>query len=258
MRMIRQLEEWVLFPRQFLRAPARPRNDVAGLESMPIESNAGPVEAWFLPALEADDGIRRPVVIFAHGNGELIDDWPHELEPYRRLGLSVALPEYRGYGLSAGIPSEAAIRDDFVAAYDQIVKRADVDSSRVVFHGRSLGGGVVCALARSRPAAGLILESTFTSLGDVAQKWLIPAPWLTNRFDNESVVRNFERPILIFHGRRDRVIAYSHARRLEGAARAARLVTYDCDHNDLPRSQEGFWASVEGYLREIGVLEQLD
>ena len=254
MRMIRHLEEWVLFPRHFLRAPARPRNDVAGLEALPIESNEGVVEAWFLPPLELTEAGRRPVVIFAHGNGELIDDWPHALEPYRRLGVSLALPEYRGYGLSAGTPSEAAIRDDFVTFYDRIVKRADVDPAKVIVHGRSLGGGVVCSLLRSRPAAGLILESTFTSLADVAQKWRIPAPWLTNRFDNESVVRSFERPILIFHGRRDRVIPYDHARRLEQAARAARLVTFDCDHNDLPRSQEGFWASVQAYLREIGVL----
>lgn len=252
--MIRQLEEWVLFPRHFLAAPARPRADVAGLESMPIESNEGPVEAWFLPPLGLSHAARRPVVIFAHGNGELIDDWPHVLEPYRRWGLAVALPEYRGYGVSAGTPSETAIADDFVAAYDHIVNRPDVEPSKIVLHGRSLGGGVVCSLARSRPAAGLILESTFTSLADVAQKWWIPAPWLTNRFDSESVVRTFERPILIFHGRRDRVIPYGHARRLEQAARAARLVTYDCDHNDLPRSQVGFWASVEVYLREIGVL----
>jgi fermentation-respiration switch protein FrsA (DUF1100 family) len=258
--MIRQLENWVLFPRYLLPPPARPREDVPGLQSMPIESSDGVVDAWFLPALgadghvTADDAGRRAVVIFAHGNGELIDDWPLLLEPYRWMGVSVVLPEYRGYGLSPGLPSETAIREDFVAVYDKLVARSDVDPSRIVLHGRSLGGGVVCALARVRPAAGLILESTFTSVADVARKWMIPKPLLTNQFDNESVVRGFERPILIFHGTRDRVIPYSHARRLEKVAGTARLVTYDCDHNDLPRTQKGFWTDIEAYLAETGVL----
>jgi fermentation-respiration switch protein FrsA (DUF1100 family) len=254
--MIRRLEEWVLFPRQFLLTPARPRQDLPELQAIPIESSEGRVEVWFLPAIGAEGAQRRPVVIFAHGNGELIDDWPHLLEPYRQMGISVVLPEYRGYGHSAGSPSERAISDDFVVAYDHLVRRGDVDPTKVVLHGRSLGGGVVCALARSRQAAGLILESTFTSVPDVAQKWLIPKPLLSNRFDNESVVRSFDRPILIFHGNRDKVVSYSHARRLEQAARAARLVTYDCDHNDLPREESGFWASIATYLREVGVLEK--
>jgi fermentation-respiration switch protein FrsA (DUF1100 family) len=255
MRMIRRLEEWLLFPKHFLAAPPRPRDDVPGLESIPLQSSEGRVEAWFLPAIRKTDVARRPVVIFAHGNGELIDDWPHLLAPYRWMGVSVVLPEYRGYGHSAGLPGETVIRDDFVAVYDHVIGRADVDASKIILHGRSLGGGVVCALGRVRPASGLILESTFTSVTDVARRWLIPKAVLSHPFDNESVVRDFARPILIFHGERDRVIPYSHARRLERVARSARLVTYNCDHNDLPRTQDGFWAEVEAYLREIGALD---
>jgi fermentation-respiration switch protein FrsA (DUF1100 family) len=220
-----------------------------------VEASEGRVEAWFLRAFRNGNSARQPVVIFAHGNGELIDDWPHLLEPYRWMGMNVVLPEYRGYGHSGGLPGEAAIRNDFVAVYDHLLGRTDVDPTKIVLHGRSLGGGVVCALASLRPAAGLILESTFTSVPDVARRWLIPKPVLSNQFDNESVVRVFERPILIFHGERDRVVPYSHARQLQRTARSARLVTYNCDHNDLPRTQDGFWASIEAYLKEVGALD---
>ena len=113
-RMIRQLENLVLFPRYLLAAPTRPREDVPGLESIPVESSDGPIDAWFLPALVANGHAagarRRTVVIFAHGNGELIDDWPYLLEPYRWMGVSVVLPEYRGYGrdtrLFEGFPAD--------------------------------------------------------------------------------------------------------------------------------------------------------
>src|SRR5262249_11765300 len=107
-----------------------------------------------------------------------------------------------------------------------------------------------CSLAKQRPAAGLILESTFTSVADIAKKWLVPASAIISRFESEPVVRSFPRPILIFHGRHDHTVPYSHAVHLQRAAQRATLVSYDCGHNDLPRTRDGFWAEVERYLRE--------
>src|SRR5439155_25517110 len=187
-------------------------------------------------------------VVFAHGNGEIIDQWADELAPYRSMGVGVFLPEYRGYGRSAGTPSEAAIADDFVHFYDDLVSRSDVDGAKVVLHGRSLGGGAVCALAKHRPAAGLVLESTFTSVADVARRWLVPQGILTNRFDNVAVVAQFPHPVLVLHGRHDRVIPYAHGEVLARTARQAKLVTYDCDHNDMPRDAGSYWTEIEAYF----------
>src|SRR5258706_14448241 len=245
---MQKLEQMILFPGTMLGAPKSPP-DIAGLERLVIRSSEGDVEAFFLPAFATGAGERKPAVVFAHGNGEIIDQWAGELEPYRAMGIGVLLPEYRGYGRSEGTPSEAAITQDFVAFYDLLVRRGDVAPSRIGLHGRSLGGGAVCALARHRPAAALVLESTFTSVPDVARRWLVPAGLLANRFDNESVVRDFPHPVLILHGRRDRVIPYLHATNLASAARQAKLVTYECDHNDMARASDGFWAEIEKYLK---------
>jgi pimeloyl-ACP methyl ester carboxylesterase len=247
---VQRLEQLVLFPGHLLGAPEPPTH-VSGLERMTVSSIDGEVEAWFLPSFGARSGERRPAVVFAHGNGEIIDQWAEELEPYRAMGCGVFLPEYRGYGRCPGTPSESAITEDFVMFYDQLVRRPDVDGTRIVLHGRSLGGGAVCALAKQRPAAGLVLESTFTSIADIARRWFIPPGILTNRFDNEPLVRDFPGPILVLHGHRDRVIPYSHAQELARAARQAKLVTYDCDHNDMARQPDGYWREVESYLKTI-------
>jgi len=251
---IERLEQWVLFPGHLLGPPRGPRPKVEGLERIAIESNEGEVEAWFLPAFGPKPRERRPAVVFGHGNGEVIDEWPQVLEPYRSMGVGVLLPEYRGYGHSAGTPNEAAIVDDFVRFYDELAARPGVDPAKIFVHGRSLGGGAVCALVQHRPVAGLILESTFTSVAAVARRWLVPPFVITNRFDNESVVRAFPRPMLIFHGRGDRVIPYSHSVALQRAANQAKLVSYDCDHNDMVRAPNGYWAEIELYLKTIGVL----
>ena len=247
---MQRLEQLILFPGHLLGAPNQ-TPDVRGLERMTVRLSEGEVEAWFLPPFGAERDERRPAVVFAHGNGEIIDEWADELEPYRTLGVGVLLPEYRGYGRSAGTPSESAIARDFVEFYDALVHRPDVDRARIVLHGRSLGGGAVCALAKQRPAAGLILESTFTSVAAVARRWLVPPGILTNRFDNEALVREFPHPVLVLHGRRDKVIPYSHGEALSRAARQAKLVTYDCDHNDMLRQPDGYWREIEAYLKTV-------
>jgi len=99
----------------------------------------------------------------AHGNGELIDFWPNELNRFTNLGIGVLLVEYPGYGRSTGPQSQSSITEAFVTAYDTLCARADVEASKIILVGRSLGGGAVCALAAKRPAAALILMSTFTS-----------------------------------------------------------------------------------------------
>src|SRR5699024_1012438 len=135
-----------------------------GLERLWIDSDEGAVEAWFLPGDDVEPARPGPAILFTHGNAELIDHWPDALARYRRLGVSVVLPEYRGYGRSAGSPSEAAIAQDLRALHALLSADPRVDASRIVYHGRSLGGGAVCTLLDAHPPRALILESTFTSI----------------------------------------------------------------------------------------------
>ena len=140
------------------------------------------VEAWFLPAYREAGGGPAPLVVFAHGNAELIDPWPQVLSPYRNLGCHVLLPEYRSYGRSGGKPSEASICADVHAFVRKIIQRPDVDSSRVVFHGRSLGGGVLGAVAQRWSPRAAILESTFTSLEDLARDMYLPGSLVFDKY----------------------------------------------------------------------------
>lgn len=247
------LQRVMLFPRSFPRqVPAALLTP--GLERWWLESDGGEVEAWFLPGEGVDADHPGPAVIFAHGNGELIDHWPSMLSRYRELGVSVILPEYRGYGRSAGAPSEAAIRDDLRALYARIETHPEIDEDRLVYHGRSLGGGAVCTLVRAHPPRALILESSFTSVTDVAADMYVPSFLIVDRFESLPVVRSYEGPLLVFHGVHDEVIPVSHGRALAGAHRAARLVLYDSGHNDLPPAGSDYWAQIERHLRNAGVI----
>jgi len=251
------MQRRMIFPRHFTPAASEPPQDIPGLQQIWLETSFGAVESWLILPQNAGAG-PWPVVIYAHGNGELIQYWPHELYPFVEMGVALLLVEYPGYGRSAGSPAQDSIREAFVAAYDTVAERPDIDASRVVLFGRSVGGGAVCQLADARPPAGLILMSTFTSIRAFAGRYLAPPFLILDPFDNRAVVKNTSGPILIIHGRYDGIIPYSHGLALHAAAPHSRMITYDAGHNNCPPSWSQFWRDVAAFLRESGIIHPRD
>jgi fermentation-respiration switch protein FrsA (DUF1100 family) len=138
-----------------------------------------------------------------------------------------------------------------VAGYDWALARVRIDAQRVIGHGRSLGGGAVCALGRERALAALILESTFTRVDDVARELFgVPRFLVSNTFDNLGFVGAYESPVLLLHGEQDASIPVAHAQRLARALPAAQLELLPCGHNDCPRP----WDRILAFLRRHDLL----
>ena len=246
------LQRQVVFPRYMIPTPSVPDLKVLGIEPLWLETSFGKVEAWYLPPILA--GKPSPAVIFGHGNGELIDYWPNELGRFASMGVGLLLVEYPGYGRSAGSPSQDSISETFTLAYDRLAARKDVDPSRIVLFGRSLGGGAVCDLALKRPSAALILMSAFKSVSAFAVRYLAPAFMIRDPFDNLAAVRQYPGPVLVIHGAFDEVVPFSHGRELHAAARNGKMIAYEAGHNDCPPDWPAFWRDVEEFLRGAGVI----
>ncbi len=250
------MQRRVLFPTYAIPPELQePDPGIAGLVKLDMPTDAGVTEAWFIPAEGASADHPQPAVLFAHGNAELIDIWPQYLEPYRRLGVSVMLIEYRGYGRSDGTPSQKTLTEDFAAGYDLLAGRQDVDAGRIVFHGRSVGGGIVCALAGERKPAALILQSTFTSVSSMALRFGILPPFVSDPFDNASALRAYDGPVLLMHGRDDSIIPHRHSEKLLKLARRGTLKTYDCGHNDFPITSDRYWSDIADFLRAAQIID---
>lgn len=246
------VQRQVLFPRYMIPSPGAADTAKMGIEVLWLETSFGKVEAWFLPP--AAGSPPAPAVIFAHGNGELIDFWPPLLDRFARMGMGLMLVEYPGYGRSEGSPSQATIAETFALAHDRLVSRPDVDPARVVLFGRSLGGGAVCELALTKPAAALILMSCFTSVRSFAVRYLAPPFLIRDPMDNLAAVRRFEGPALVIHGRHDEVIPFGHGRALAEAARNGILIAYEAGHNDCPPDWDIFWSDLERFLIDANLL----
>ena len=248
------LQRHIIFPRYQIPQPPEADQQIAGIEKFWLTTDGGRVEAWFVPTGDSSSVKQHPVVIFGHGNGELIDFWPAELRNFSRLGVNLLLVEYPGYGRSAGNPTQESVTQTFVAAYDWLTSHPQVDSARIVLFGRSLGGGAVCALARHKPSAALILMSTFTSAKSFAKNFLVPPFIVRDPFDNLTVVQRYSKPVLIIHGKHDTIIPFSHGKALHEASKQGELITYDAGHNDCPPDWNVFWNDVEEFLTQHGII----
>lgn len=248
------LQRRIIYPHSMIPLPVESAPSIPGMETLWLNTGFGKVEAWFLPPAADRTLSPAPAVIFGHGNGEIIDYWPQELRMFSRMGIGLLLVEYPGYGRSEGSPSQDSITEAFVSAYDVLTSRKDVDASRIIFLGRSLGGGALCALAQKRQSAALILMSAFTSTRSFAKRYLAPSFLVRDPFDNLAVVKNYSNPVLIIHGKRDAIIPVSHGMKLHQGAKKGEMITYNAGHNDCPPDWEVFWDDVERFLRTQGII----
>lgn len=247
------LQERLIFPRDYARGrtQATPR----GVESVWITADDGSrVEAWLVPGAGVGPGAPGPLALFFHGNGELIDTNLDTAALYTQWGVSVLLAEYRGYGRSQGDPSQAAIVADMARFYDLMAARPEVDPARIIFHGRSLGGGVAAALAAERPPAALILESTFTSLAALARSRGLLESLCRHPFRTDRVLPGLGKPVLILHGADDELIPPAHARQLHAITPGSQFVELPGHHNDFPGDPAAYAAAVRGFLKTSGCL----
>ena len=244
--LIRKVSRSILFPTEYVYSTATVP-DLDGLETFFIENDGAKVDVFFLKS--DSEKAKSGVVFYAHGNAESIDDSMYRMRKYTKLGYHVVLIEYRGYGRSTGSPSEENIRADYVSAYKKIIQREDVDTSKIIYHGRSLGGGVICALANLRPPNVLILESTFTSVEAMADT-LFPfaSKLVVDPFRSLEVVAKLDIPVLVMHGTRDEIIPFSQGKTLVGAAKEGTFIQYLAGHNDFPPDSKVYWKDIEGFL----------
>lgn len=252
------LQRRIIYPRNYIVTPPVSDNTNesrdANHETHWIETRFGKIESWLLKPEKNEHAGPIPVMIFAHGNAELIDYCREEFFPMTKWGLGILMIEYPGYGRSQGSPSQKTILEAFLGAYDWLVSRKDVDPDRIALCGRSLGGGAACCLAARRPSAAMILMSTYTSVRSFARGFLAPGFLILDPFDNLSVVKRYRAPVLIVHGKHDDIIPYKHARTLNRFAENSSLITYDCAHNDCPPDYPVYLEDIRGFLIHSGIL----
>ncbi|MFN0162723.1 MAG: alpha/beta hydrolase [Burkholderiales bacterium] len=247
--------DWIFRPvredwRGFVSVPA-------GIEEVWLTLPGGKerLHAWWAPREGA------PVLLYLHGARWNLSGSSFRIERWRAMGFAVLAIDYRGFGRSDGErPSEAQAYEDARTAWQWLVARVPEPSRRFIY-GHSLGGAIAIDLATQLSgdaAAGLIIESTFTSIRDVIAAsdygWLPVGLLITQRFEAEEKMRRVRLPTLIMHGTADRVIPHEMADRLFAAApEPKRLVKFEgTNHSGSAwRAAEAYAQAVHGFVSLI-------
>ena len=211
------------------------------------------LDGWFVPA-----GEERAVLLFLHGNAGNISHRLESLRIFHDLGLSVLIFDYRGYGRSTGRPSEQGTHEDARAAWRHLVDERGVPAERVLLFGRSLGGAVATRLAAEHPPRGLILESTFRSVPDLAAELyrFLPVRMLARiAYPVEDMLPAVHAPVLVIHSRGDEIIPFHHGQALHAAANPPKvLLELDGGHNTgFLVSEPRYVAGLRAFLDRLGL-----
>lgn len=201
--------------------------------------------AWWSPPRPG-----MPVVVDFQGQGGAPSHRVHRIRPFVAEGYGILTLSYRGYGGSTGKPSERTLVADGDLAIDWLKARGFAEN-RIVIFGESLGTGVAVQVAASRSVAGLILDSPYSSLADVAQGRfpLVPVRWLMlDRFDSLAHIPRVKAPIFIFHGDRDTIVPYELGQRLYAAATSPKeFMTIPGGFHTVP-FEDGPWQRIKAFL----------
>ena len=221
-----------------------PRDIGLNYEDLTLTTKDGArIFGWFIPS-----ELSRAVIIFCHGNGGNISHRLEKIVMLNRLNLDVLIFDYRGYGMSEGRPSEKGLYLDTEAVYEYLVNDRKISPRSIVGYGESLGGAVIIDLASKQKLGGLIIESSFTSVPDIAKKVapFIPGFVYKSRFDALSKIKVVETPKLIFHSVNDEIIPFEHGERLfNNAGGQKKFVRMQGGHNDA------FLVSKDLFMTEI-------
>ena len=236
-------EHMIFFPHQGIAET--PADWGLEYEDVVIHTSDGvQLHGWYIPNRHAQQ-----TLLFFHGNAGNISQRGDSIKIFHRLGLNVFIPDYRGYGKSKGKPSETGLYHDAHAAWQYLLSDKGLQQDNIIIFGRSLGGAVATKLAADVQPRGLILESVFSSISDMAQSVL---PGLARllvlrfNFDNQAMIKQVHGPVLFLHSPDDDIIPYEQGNKVFLAANEPKtFIPLQGDHNS------GFLQSQPAYERYL-------
>lgn len=242
---------------RMLFAPDRPTGQevVANDFELPAEDrwfrSFGGVElhGWWIPQPRAT-----ATVLYCHGRHGHLGQRLRVLRHLTRLPINLFAFDYRGFGRSEGMPSELGLFRDVRAAFEHLTGALAQTPSRVVLFGHSLGGAIAIDAAQDLPAAGLVVESSFTDVRDMARALFprLPMHWLArNQFRSIDKVARIRLPKLFIHGGRDELVPYRMGTELfERAVEPKEFLAIErAGHNDVYlRGGSRYLAALEAFF----------
>ncbi len=236
-------QHFIYFPHNEI--VSTPKSISLDYEDLTLTTSDGiDLHAWWVPNPDS-----RATLLFLHGNAGNISHRLDSINIFHQLGFSVLIIDYRGYGKSAGKPSEEGTYIDAETAWLYLTNDKKIDSDEIIIFGRSLGGAIATWLSDRYTSAALIIESTFTSIPDIGKHYYpyLPTNFVARiRYPSIEKISNINSPLLVIHSTNDEIVPYKFGKELFNQAKEPKtFLDIVGGHND------GFISSGNTYIDGI-------
>jgi pimeloyl-ACP methyl ester carboxylesterase len=239
-------ERMIFFPQKIVG----PKPEAFAADEISFTHEGVGLHGWFIRAKGPGSSV---LIVYYGGNAEELSGNLSDFKDFPCA--SVLLVNYRGYGMSAGRPSQTALFSDAVFILDTIIQREKIHPQRIILMGRSLGSGVAVYVARLRKVAGVILVTPFDSLVEVAKKHYPFFPvrlLLKHRFDSASLAPGIAAPMLGIIAGRDEIIPTSSSQRLMQlwGGPVSTITIPKATHNDV-QLHESYRRAIDDFILSL-------
>ncbi|MCH2205322.1 MAG: alpha/beta hydrolase [Lentisphaerales bacterium] len=245
--MLYTMQETMLFiPEK--GAPYRtPKSVGLKFQDLMLKSGNHEINAWYVEAKSP-----KGTVLFCHGNAGNLAGRVETAKVWVDFGYNILLYDYAGYGKSTGIPNEANLYKDVKTCYDWLIANG-INKDEIIAHGRSLGGASASFIAVEESIPFLILESTFTSVPDMAHHqfpWLPTTLLCKTKLNTAERLKSFTGKLKILHSPDDEIIPYEMAVQMANENKVE-IIQLQGGHNGVYDHQEEYQQILLGFVNGL-------
>jgi fermentation-respiration switch protein FrsA (DUF1100 family) len=215
-----------------------------------IQNNEGiKLKAW----LHEKDLINKKTIIFFHGNAGNLKNRNYKLNELSKFDINFLIIAYRGFSGNQGKPSEQGLYEDARSALDWL-KIKGVKEKNFILYGESLGTAVAIETAQGKDLAGIILESPFTSMVELAQKYypFLPVKFLLkDRYETIKKLPNINSPLLVLHGKLDSIVPFSMGKKLFDEANEPKFKYFIDNDDHMMRYDQKLLDEIKKFISDI-------
>ena len=192
-------------------------------------------------------------IVFFHGNAGALENRIHKINHFKGMNVNFLIISWRGFSGNLGKPSEKGLYEDGESTINWLKEKGLKDSD-IVIYGESLGTGIATHIAQKHQFAGVILESPFTSMVDAAKNIYPYFPirlLLKDKYESDKKIKNLNSPILIMHGRLDKIVPFWMGKRMYELANEPKFSYFPLKDNHMMEYDKRMIGILKHYLKSL-------
>ena len=192
-------------------------------------------------------------ILYFHGNAGSLENRIHKLNHFKNLDINFLIIAWRGFSGNEGKPSEQGLYEDGESAVKWLLNKG-IEEKNIILYGESLGTGIATHISQNKNFAGVILETPFTSMVDVAKTFYpyIPVSLvLKDKFENKKKMKNISSPILVMHGELDQIVPFRMGEKIYKIANNPKYSYFTKYDNHMMEYDENLIRALESFLKSL-------